>query len=83
MTNVIKTRGEAMRKFLMVAAVVAVTACGEKKTETADTTAMAAPAATPAATGDSMAATHDTMVAKHDSMVAKKDSMMAPAPKKP
>jgi hypothetical protein len=84
-TNVITTRGEAMRKFLMVAAVVAVAACGEKKAEGTDTSAMAAPAAAPtapAATADSMAATHDTMVAKHDSMVAKKDSM-APAPKKP
>ncbi len=78
MTIVITHRGEAMRKFLMVAAVLAVSACGEKKTEaTTDTMVVVTP---PTAT-DSMGAMHDTMVAKHDSMVAKKDSMAPMAPK--
>lgn len=61
-----------MRKFLMVAAVLAVTACGEKKAEEAtDTAAMAAPTAPAMAPMDSMA--------KPDSM--KKDSAVAPAAK--
>lgn len=71
-TNVITHRGEAMRKFLMVAAVLAVTACGEKKAEEAtDSAAMAAPAAPAMAPMDSMAKPDSTKV----------DSAVAPAAK--
>src|ERR1041385_1249021 len=38
-------KGEAMRKFLMAAALVAVAACGEKKVNTTDSTTMAPPPA--------------------------------------
>lgn len=69
-----------MRKFLMVAAVVAVSACGEKKAEGGDTTAMMAP---PAMMSDSMMKA-DSMkkadsVMKADSMMKHDSGMMAPA----
>lgn len=67
-----------MRKFLMVAAVVAVAACGEKKTEGVDS--VAAPVV------DSMAKEKaDSMISKADSMIkadtGMKHDSMAPAPK--
>ena len=80
-TNVITHRGEAMRKFLMVAAVLAVTACGEKKADGADSAAMADSIAAAAAAAAPVAApVVDSMAAKVDTMAKKVDSM---APKKP
>ena len=61
-----------MRKYLMVAAVVAMAACGEKKAETP---------ATDAAAGAAAEATVDTMVQKADSTIgAMADSVQAAAP---
>ena len=57
-----------MRKFLTLAAVVAIAACGEKKAETpeVDTTAAAAPAPAPAM-DSAAAAAMDTAKAAADS----------------
>jgi predicted small lipoprotein YifL len=64
-TNVIKPKGEAMRKVLIAAAVLAVAACGEKKPAAGDSTNTMAPP--PAAmSGDT---THkDSTMAKDTSM---------------
>ncbi|MGH7594191.1 MAG: hypothetical protein ACRELE_10135 [Gemmatimonadales bacterium] len=84
-TNVINDKGEAMRKFLMAAALLAVAACGEKKAASADSTATMAPVAPAAMSAmDSMKA--DTM--KKDSIrtadsAKAADSMKMAAPKKP
>lgn len=71
-TNVINDKGEAMRKFLMAAALLAVAACGKKNANAADTTTMA-PAAAPAmAPVDTTA--HDTGMKMTDT--TKKDTGM-------
>lgn len=59
-----------MKKTILMAAVLVLAACGEKKAEApaADTAAMA-PAATPADTG--MGMSHDSMSMKSDSTMAR------------
>jgi predicted small lipoprotein YifL len=72
--------GEAMRKFLMAAALLAVAACGDKGNKAPDTTATMAPVAAPA---DTTAMKGDSMAMKGDSMKMKADSMkMKPVPPK-
>lgn len=71
-TNVINDKGEAMQKFLMAAALLAVVACGDKNKSAVDTTNMVAPVAAPA---DTSAMKGDTMTMKSDSMSMKADSM--------
>jgi predicted small lipoprotein YifL len=86
-TNVIKQKGEAMRKFLMAAALLAVAACGDKGNKAPDTTGVVAPVAAPtdtsAAKGDSMNMKGDSMSMKADSMKLKADSTKMAPPKKP
>lgn len=72
-TNVINKKGEAMRKFLMAAAVLAVAACGDKNKNAADSAATVAPP-------PAMAPTDSTM--KDTGMAAMKDTTMKDTTKK-